>query len=625
MLSVIIPFHNVEKYVGECLESVAAQSLRDLEVICVDDGSTDGGAAAAAALCAADDRFRLIRQRNTGPGMARNVGVRHATRRYLAFVDGDDVVPRDALRRLVGSLESTGSDLACGNAKRLIGGQLVPSWAHRQAFRTSMKRTHITRHPLLIRDRMVWNKVFRRAFWDELRLAFPDRMYEDQPVTMAAHVRAASVDVLREVVYHWRQRDEADSSITQRKLEPDNLRDRLLSVCDASRILRGGAPKLAAAFDTDTLDIDMQVVVEAVAHHGDALPPDIVDLAVSYLDQVPLSGWLDLPWARRLLVHLLRRRELGPLLDVVDEVESGALQPLMRRSGLRGRRWVAEHPQLPGHLTPLSRDLSLSSRLVRLDWQDGKLHGEGRAAIGRFDAGALGRARLSVSLRERKSGARIPLGQATAFPSWDRIAWGAGAALESGYDFAFTIDPAALPARGVGHWDLRVELRRPGLCLEGKVGGVRWDPPSTPVPVRMGGRWLVPVRSFRGAWGIRLLRRDAVVRECHVQDDRLVVSGELRALGDGEPVLRLIRRHDGEEIYFPVDLDGNAFTSRLSFAAIDDSQQEEAWWDVVIDQGRIVRLVVETAAKPEAEVGDRRYLVDRGEDGCLMIRERSAG
>ncbi|MFE3447606.1 glycosyltransferase family 2 protein [Nonomuraea sp. NPDC059194] len=618
----IIPFRNVEKYVGECLESVAGQSLRDFEVICVDDGSTDGSADVAAAMCAIDDRFRLVRQHNMGPGMARNVGLRHATRRYLAFVDGDDVVPRAAFAKLVGSLESTGSDLACGDAMRLIGGQLVRSWAHKEAFKVSRKRTHITRHPALIRDRMVWNKVFRRSFWDDLRLAFPDRMYEDQPVAMAAHVRAASVDVLREVVYHWRQRDEAESSITQRKLEPDNLRDRLLSVCDASRILRGGAPGLGAAFDTDTLEIDMHVVAEAVARHGDRLPSDIVELAVSYLDQVPLSGWLGLPFERRLLVHLLHRRELGPLAEVFAEVESGALQPLMRRTGRPRRRWVAEHSRMPDHLMPLSGDLSLASRLVRLDWREGMLRGEGRVSIGRFDAGAVGRVQLRTSLKERKSGARISLGSATAFPTWAETAWeDDSTALESGYDFAFTLDPATLAAHGSGHWELHMELRRPGLHLQGRIGGRRWAQPTTPVPVRQRGLWLVPVRTPRGSWGVKLFRRNSVVRECHVHGDELVVSGELAKLGDGEPVLRLIRRNDGEEVYFPVALDGHAFTARVAFAEIDDSKQEEACWDLVLDQGKVVRPVVETAARPEVEVKGRRYLVDRSEDGCLMIRE----
>ncbi|MGW4412378.1 glycosyltransferase family 2 protein, partial [Nonomuraea sp. NPDC004702] len=220
VLSVIVPFHNVEKYIGPCLDSISGQTMSDLEVICVDDGSRDDGCAEVESRQAADPRIRLIRQPNQGVGKARNVGLTQATGRYLAFVDGDDTVPREAFKRLVTSLESTGSDLACGNVMRLYRNLLIPSWAHREAFATPMRRTHITRHPLLIRDRMLWNKVYRRSFWDRLGLSFPERMYEDQPVAMAAHVGARSVDVLSKVVYHWRQRDEPGSSITQRRLEP---------------------------------------------------------------------------------------------------------------------------------------------------------------------------------------------------------------------------------------------------------------------------------------------------------------------------------------------------------------------------------------------------------------------
>src|SRR5690242_9171032 len=111
-LSVVVPFHNTEEFFQECLESLAAQTLRDLELILVDDGSTDNGAVLAKEMCARDARFRLVTRDREGPGAARNAGVRQARGEYLAFADADDVVERDAYARLVGSLERTGSDMA---------------------------------------------------------------------------------------------------------------------------------------------------------------------------------------------------------------------------------------------------------------------------------------------------------------------------------------------------------------------------------------------------------------------------------------------------------------------------------------------------------------------------------
>src|SRR4051812_26717767 len=118
-VSVVVPIFNVEPYLAECLESIAGQTFDDLEVIVVDDGSTDGSAAIAQTFVDRDDRFRMITQPNGGLGNARNNGAAHAVGEFLAFVDSDDVLPRYAYKLLVDSLDQTGSDFATGNVHRL--------------------------------------------------------------------------------------------------------------------------------------------------------------------------------------------------------------------------------------------------------------------------------------------------------------------------------------------------------------------------------------------------------------------------------------------------------------------------------------------------------------------------
>ena len=199
-LSVVVPFFNVEAYIGEALESIARQTLQDIEVIMVDDGSTDGSAFIAKSLTARDPRFRLIEQPNRGLGPARNAGVREASAPYLAFADSDDLVDPHAYELLVSSLERTGSDIACGGVRRFKGTGLESSWLHDEAFKETVQRTHVTQRPILLRDRTAWNKVFRRSFWDANSLEFPGTLYEDGPVTLRAHVLASSVDIFRDVV-----------------------------------------------------------------------------------------------------------------------------------------------------------------------------------------------------------------------------------------------------------------------------------------------------------------------------------------------------------------------------------------------------------------------------------------
>jgi CDP-glycerol glycerophosphotransferase len=99
-LSVIVPIYNVERYLPACLDSLAAQTFRDIEVLMVDDGSPDNSAAIAAEYEARDKRFKLIRKENAGLGAARNTGIAHMSdeSEFLTFVDSDDVIPPDAYR-----------------------------------------------------------------------------------------------------------------------------------------------------------------------------------------------------------------------------------------------------------------------------------------------------------------------------------------------------------------------------------------------------------------------------------------------------------------------------------------------------------------------------------------------
>lgn len=109
-VSVIVPVYNVEKYLCECLDSVLGQTLADIEVICVDDGSTDGSAAILARYAAKDPRIRVITQANSGLSAARNAGMDVATGEYIYFLDSDDWIADDAMKRCVGICERDSLD-----------------------------------------------------------------------------------------------------------------------------------------------------------------------------------------------------------------------------------------------------------------------------------------------------------------------------------------------------------------------------------------------------------------------------------------------------------------------------------------------------------------------------------
>ncbi|MFV0430432.1 MAG: glycosyltransferase [Arachnia sp.] len=267
LLSAIVPCYNIALYLPDCLDSLLSQTLQNLEIIVVDDGSTDESGEIADDFAARDSRITVLHVPNGGLGSARNIGAAAATGTYLMFVDGDDLVPPRAFDQLTGSLERTGSDIAAGNAwrfSRTMGTQL--SWTHRQVFTQERLRTHINEFPLLIRDRMVWNKAYRRSFWVEQGFEFPHIVYEDYPVTMAAHLAAGTVDVLDTFVYMWRQRESGDS-ITQQLESVANARDRVTSAEMVLDIVdRDGTEEVRNAINAYLTDVDLVALGRVMTH-----------------------------------------------------------------------------------------------------------------------------------------------------------------------------------------------------------------------------------------------------------------------------------------------------------------------------------------------------------------------
>ena len=262
-LSVVVPMFNVELFLPPLLESLATQELADIEFVLVDDGSTDGTHRIAKSQVAQDPRFILITQDNQGLSAARNAGIRRASGEYLAFADADDLVPRSAYRALVGSLDESGSDMASGDVRRFTsqGTSRYPGYA--ETFAKPRRRTHITRDQVLISDRMVWNKVFRRSFWDAHGFEFRLPQYEDGPVTIHAHIKASAADVIAQVVYLWRIREMGEPSITQRQYEAPNIGRRMRMMVDINEIIQRQAPSLSAAYARDMLLGDINVAMTA--------------------------------------------------------------------------------------------------------------------------------------------------------------------------------------------------------------------------------------------------------------------------------------------------------------------------------------------------------------------------
>lgn len=172
-VSVIVPIYNMESLLPRCLDSLAAQTLRDLEIICVDDGSTDGSGGIVRKYASGDSRFRLITQENSGRAEARNAGIRAAAAPYLGFADPDDYVEPDMYERLYRLAEESGADMVqCSYSP------FLPAESGESRGMAEEKLLHIENTAcdgvftekgeifrLFLEDRItgvVWSKLFRR-------------------------------------------------------------------------------------------------------------------------------------------------------------------------------------------------------------------------------------------------------------------------------------------------------------------------------------------------------------------------------------------------------------------------------------------------------------------------------
>ena len=111
LVSVIIPVYNAALFLDQCLDSVVNQTLRDIEIICVDDGSTDNSVDIIKKYMMSDSRIKLFRQSNKGAGAARNFGLKYATGKYVHFLDSDDWLDLSAYEKTYGIIEEAKSDI----------------------------------------------------------------------------------------------------------------------------------------------------------------------------------------------------------------------------------------------------------------------------------------------------------------------------------------------------------------------------------------------------------------------------------------------------------------------------------------------------------------------------------
>ena len=219
LISVIIPVYNVRPFLRACMDSVFAQTFRNLEIILVDDGSTDGSGELCDTLSMEDPRVRVIHRENGGLSAARNTGIDASTGTYLYFLDSDDALSPVALAHLWTACIRTRADVAVGDFLR-FSSEEVPK--ERRTFASeSLDTKEALRRMLLNRGfgHQAWGKLYRRKLWESLR--FPQGLlYEDYAVIYDVVLGADRVARVEDALYFYRMQE---GSIMHSAIREKNL------------------------------------------------------------------------------------------------------------------------------------------------------------------------------------------------------------------------------------------------------------------------------------------------------------------------------------------------------------------------------------------------------------------
>lgn len=238
LVSVIVPVYNVAPYLREALDSVVNQTYKDLEIIVVDDGSTDGSADICKEYADSDARIKLIQQSNKGLSGARNTGLDIATGDLVAFVDSDDSISPLFVESLINALISSESSIAICRCSVINSSGNLNGVAASYVFPTLSSGFYERRDAirLLVEEKIsanVCGKLFRRELLSDVR--FPEgHVYEDAVLSFKLFDKAERVVVVDESLYNYRRRT---GSITA-SINMDNINDCFLAHNSVSEFIR---------------------------------------------------------------------------------------------------------------------------------------------------------------------------------------------------------------------------------------------------------------------------------------------------------------------------------------------------------------------------------------------------
>ncbi|HIP12072.1 MAG TPA: glycosyltransferase family 2 protein [Arcobacter sp.] len=219
MVSIIIPIYNGEKYIRNAITSVLNQSYRNIEIIVINDGSTDE--LDSSDVLSIDTNIRFYSKENEGLGMTRNLGIALAKGDYIFFLDADDILPRNAIELLRTSIRN--NDFIIGQCKRVYLNKSKKIYKQNIWKNNLYKKTQ-NKYNFII-DTIATNKLYKKDFLIQNNIQFLTGLYEDKLFVLKIFELCTKFTFIKEIVYYWQIHH--DSTSITNSLTISNLKKRM--------------------------------------------------------------------------------------------------------------------------------------------------------------------------------------------------------------------------------------------------------------------------------------------------------------------------------------------------------------------------------------------------------------
>jgi CDP-glycerol glycerophosphotransferase len=422
-VSVIVIVYNDAGRLPAAVQSALGQSHRDVEVVIVNDASTDATASVADALASSGSgRVRVVhRAENSGGcGQPRNDGIAEARGAYLMFLDSDDTLDHHACRNLVAAAEEYDAELVSGCCWRVYPDKGEERVWYRGVYRERGVYASVREYPELLYDTLSTNKLYRRDFLDREGLRFVERLhYEDLLFSTQAYLAARTIAVIPHRVYNWMIYENAETlSITNQRAELRNFSDRLEIFRRIDAVYaRYGADDLKLSKDVKFLNHDLLLYVRGLRSRDEDYRRAFLALAREYMATLDPRAYGEAHEMQAIIGFMVAQGDYEGAVSAADYVGKSAgkprlTSPLVERDGRiywtgkyldteEGRR-ILDVTELGIHSLPL-KTLNPGGRVTAME-RDGRtlrLTGDVVNPLHRIRADAGLSARLEFRDRSR--------------------------------------------------------------------------------------------------------------------------------------------------------------------------------------------------------------------------------